>query len=255
MATTTKIRIDWSVPQICLGCNRQMRKSDTRAADFPGLIKYGSKGHCSTCDDRLLSDGTLRPLKTVDWSVPQHCTECGKGMTKRYEPDSGKNSWGHGGVCHLCRSKELRRAKGAKPKLPQVFDSEGKVCTYCQKYKTYDEYGKDVRSASGHSSYCRRCNRLRCHKVDAELYYGLVDTGEYCCQICDKTEEENGQHLSIDHDHSCCPGQLSCGKCFRGFLCNDCNWALGLLKDSVESLDRAKAYLLKYEAVKVAYLN
>jgi hypothetical protein len=27
----------------------------------------------------------------------------------------------------------------------------------------------------------------------------------------------------VDHDHTCCPGEYTCGKCVRGLLCDDCN--------------------------------
>jgi hypothetical protein len=50
----------------------------------------------------------------------------------------------------------------------------------------------------------------------------------------------------IDHDHSCCPTQKTCGKCVRGLLCGNCNRALGLLKDDIKIFQALTAYLLKY---------
>ena len=36
--------------------------------------------------------------------------------------------------------------------------------------------------------------------------------------------------LHIDHDHFCCPGRKSCGKCVRGALCKTHNVALGFIE-------------------------
>lgn len=49
--------------------------------------------------------------------------------------------------------------------------------------------------------------------------------------------------LSIDHDHACCPGGQSCGKCVRGLICNDCNRILGMVGDSTDYLKALINYL------------
>lgn len=53
----------------------------------------------------------------------------------------------------------------------------------------------------------------------------------------------------IDHDHSCCPGKKSCGKCVRGLLCQGCNVGLGGFRDSAEAITGALAYLAAFDVV------
>jgi hypothetical protein len=246
--------IDWTVPQYCLDCKRQMRRS---RSENNGLPQYGSKGYCKTCCTRVGNKTLIAEFgpSVVDWSVPQHCLVCKREMTKRHETGSGKPSYGQAGKCNSCRGREIRVANGSVATYGQVFDADGLVCNSCKTHKPYTEYVPSTKSASGHEGTCKRCRRLRIYNLPPETYLNHLEAGTYVCQICSKTEEENGQTLSIDHDHSCCPGNSSCGKCFRGFLCNRCNWGIGHFEDSIELLDSAKAYLLKWEASKVADLN
>jgi hypothetical protein len=41
---------------------------------------------------------------------------------------------------------------------------------------------------------------------------------------------EDKETLVIDHDHACCSGRRSCGKCVRGALCNRHNLYLGFIE-------------------------
>ncbi|MFJ6281387.1 endonuclease domain-containing protein [Arthrobacter subterraneus] len=65
-----------------------------------------------------------------------------------------------------------------------------------------------------------------------------------CCRICRLPFGDGVTRLSIDHDHACCPGDYSCGKCIRGLLCPNCNRGLGLFKDDAALLQSASSYLV-----------
>jgi hypothetical protein len=46
------------------------------------------------------------------------------------------------------------------------------------------------------------------------------------CAICGSGDPD-GREWSIDHSHSCCPGQNTCGNCVRGVVHGSCNLQLG----------------------------
>jgi len=53
--------------------------------------------------------------------------------------------------------------------------------------------------------------------------------------------------MHVDHDHSCCPGIYSCGKCVRGLLCSKCNTGLGKFDDDRHRLANAIRYLADHK--------
>lgn len=53
----------------------------------------------------------------------------------------------------------------------------------------------------------------------------------------------------VDHDHSCCATEDTCGSCVRGILCRGCNVTLGNTKDSPETLRRLAGYIESYREV------
>ena len=52
-----------------------------------------------------------------------------------------------------------------------------------------------------------------------------------CCAICKSSKPKGRGRFHIDHDHTCCPGQKTCGKCVRGLLCHNCNVKLYVIEN------------------------
>lgn len=87
--------------------------------------------------------------------------------------------------------------------------------------------------------------RAKRHGLTEEQLLQLYEDQEGCCAVC-KTVWDL-ENLDIDHDHRCCPGGGSCGRCVRGLLCRAHNKALGLSHDSIEELESMLAYLRSFE--------
>ena len=81
---------------------------------------------------------------------------------------------------------------------------------------------------------------LRHYLLTPEQYEKIKAIQGGVCALCKKPSDKN---LCVDHDHACCPGTKSCGKCRRMLLCHRCNTALGLFMDDEDLLLRAAAYV------------
>lgn len=161
-----------------------------------------------------------------------------------------------------------------------------KLCTLCKLTKPLDAFNKSANSATGRHSWCRECHRqvardrwadpqtrahmqeglrawreanpearrlitlrhtLKKHGLTLAAYEELVAKAGGVCQIC--RQPDPNHRLVPDHDHRCCPGKRSCGKCLRGVLCSQCNRSMGGFKDSADLLRAAAAYLESANAV------
>ena len=157
---------------------------------------------------------------------------------------------------------------GKSPPGSGVDRENMRKCTRCLENKPVSEFHKDVKNKDGLRYYCRPCsNRAskehyeknkergrprrieRTFGITIEDYNNLLDQQNNCCAICGGVNED-GKALSIDHDHSCCPGRKSCGKCVRQILCNSCNSMLGYARDDIEILEAAKKYLERHSRPK-----
>ena len=131
-----------------------------------------------------------------------------------------------------------------------------KVCTKCRVEKPLDEFFGNVRQKDGKSLKCKVCDKAKKREWEAnnlekaqlmwrrghlrktygitpEAFDAALNTQNNCCAIC-KTTEPGARSFHVDHDHT--TGEL------RGLLCNNCNRALGYIKENTDSI----ASMLEY---------
>lgn len=91
--------------------------------------------------------------------------------------------------------------------------------------------------------------RLGKFKMSPEQYNEMLAGQGGGCAICGALKSTDGKSLHVDHDHDCCPGPTSCGKCVRGIVCNLCNSTMGIARHDVYRLRRLADYLESHAEV------
>src|SRR5579864_527146 len=90
--------------------------------------------------------------------------------------------------------------------------------------------------------------RRRYHLTWEQYQIKLRKQNNTC--ICGRSFNRDGGKQAaphVDHNHKCCSGETSCGKCVRGILCFRCNCVLGFLENEPHLLPKyLKVYLAKY---------
>lgn len=123
-----------------------------------------------------------------------------------------------------------------------------KTCTKCGEEKALELFGSTPKTKDGRHTWCKDClkhntwlAKMKRFSITADDYYRILDVQEGVCAICGF--DDPTKKLSVDHDHACCPGDFSCGKCIRGLLCTRCNMALGYVSDTPYVLENMLSYL------------
>lgn len=89
-------------------------------------------------------------------------------------------------------------------------------------------------------------HRLQRYGLTVETYAAMVEAQCGRCAICGTDSPGHSTKWPVDHDHTCCPTNKTCGKCVRGLLCHSCNRRLeaietaGFLAAALTYLDRYK---------------
>lgn len=69
------------------------------------------------------------------------------------------------------------------------------------------------------------------YKMTVECYETKLKSQNGHCALCAAVQGSEMRRMSVDHDHACCAGHRSCGKCLRGIVCANCNRKLGFLEN------------------------
>ena len=139
-----------------------------------------------------------------------------------------------------------------------------KICVKCEETKTLDQFRfrayKD--RSPNHIGTCKTCERKeykvwadknKAHLKEKDFVRNLrkkfnLSKDEYNkmladqgggCSICKATKSLSGKALAVDHCHT--TGKV------RSLLCNECNTAIGLLKENTEIITSALEYIKKFK--------
>jgi len=132
-----------------------------------------------------------------------------------------------------------------------------KTCNKCGETKPLSEFHKDKHRKDGHTSSCGRCctkqssawyrknplvkrnaSLIKQYGITLEQFEKMKQDQQHKCAICENTFK-NSVDTCVDHDHET--------KKVRALLCNHCNRAIGLFKESTKSIKAALNYLKKYK--------
>jgi hypothetical protein len=150
------------------------------------------------------------------------------------------------------RYREKNKEKRNEYSKKYYQENLDKIKEYGQDYRTFTkeekkEYDKKYRQENGdklkvvkkrqydYSKY--RQNVLkRKYNITLDDYNKMLQEQDGKCWTCSvKAEDTKSKVLVVDHNHL--TGEV------RGLLCNFCNTAIGLLKESQETIEKVSKYL------------
>ena len=153
------------------------------------------------------------------------CT-CGRHQAKqRCEP---------GCTCNRHKAPHNRYTDEQRAKAREVNLAKGRE--YAKNWRLSNPEGV-ARERERNKVHGRRYFLKHRYSLSLEGWDALLVGQQGRCYLCASPLNPSG--VSVDHDHGCCPGMKTCGKCIRGLACHPCNKGLGHFGDSPARLRAA----------------
>ncbi len=139
--------------------------------------------------------------------------------------------------CKSCQTlkyenREYKGKRGTFNLKAIEYENGTKMCSRCEKVKSITKFNFTRKKKVSHCKECERERKLEeKYGININKYLQLLKNQNNKCKICPNTLND----LHIDHCHTT--------NTIRGLLCPECNKALGLFKDNINSLKSAIKYL------------
>lgn len=226
--------------EVCVTCEEEILEGTER--------KWGKKFKCDSCMKSYNAAKTARNREKErgpEWqpkSTPRHamlecdgaqhrCTGCHQVKAVVDFPNNPETPCGYDPRCKLCRHLARRERMGAVKENPRCKTDEERTV------REKDAQTKYKRQHPERLKLTHRSSKLKYkYKLTLDQFAWLLQTQDNMCFLCGDTESRvDGRtgitmNLSVDHDHRCCKGSVSCGNCVRHLLCWHCNTMLGKIE-------------------------
>lgn len=165
--------------------------------------------------------------------IMKKCSQCNEVKDEEKFCKHAQHRDGLSSACKNCRSIHRK-----KPEI-RAKEREAKNRDYHSNPEKYKKYMKKFRdSPTGMISRFNSLLKVN-YGITAEQYNEMFSNQNGCCAICAIHQSKLKRRLSVDHNHD--TGKV------RELLCNHCNSALGIMRESTELFNKAINYLQKHK--------
>jgi hypothetical protein len=144
------------------------------------------------------------------------------------------------------KSAEYSARYRNKPGMREKRNAEGRRRRAEQKANLEPAYHRRKETSAAwraaNPAYSAQWMRQEKYGVTPEKLAELIAAENGRCPGCGVSLLASNK-VAVDHDHTCCNGNFSCGKCIRGILCRKCNSGMGMCMDDPQILRNLANYL------------
>ena len=156
------------------------------------------------------------------------CTSCKQTLFFEMFGNQPGGRFGKKSKCKEC----LKKYKRDSYKSSAIFREKAKIQSKRYKEKYPEKYVQNYKNRTKRTVETRKRYLLKLkYGISLERLKEMADQQKNACAICEKPKIK----LVVDHDHK--TGKV------RSLVCNQCNTALGLLKEDVFTIKRLVGYI------------